>query len=678
MAVKTTKKKKSDTEVLPTVMKTVDPEYIGTIRVSAFNHSIPLYTKLYLYLYGSILKNYKFRKKKIGFLFEDGQFVKMKVRTALINMIFWKPYCDTKTIITVDTLFDTKYISEKTIEDKMNLIIERFKPVLTIEEMCKCIRHIVESLARIPMDFCKIIGNTMSMRDIIDLANKHPDFNDILHTQYADDTPISQIESDIMVRTNRAKDIIESDIESNLRPFLKAGGNVNLGQMSQCIVSIGPRSDIYGNIAPVIVNTNFVLGLRNVSDYYLESYSCRKALIANRYQMSDSGYTSRQIDLLCIDSCLVDVEDCGTETTIDLFIPDEKTLKMLEFKYIDTGKRDAAGKVIYHEIKPKHDKHLIGTTVKHRSPIVCGLDEGKICKKCYGELSYATLGYHTGLIASHSLSMPLSQTVLSTKHLTKTRSRKIVWSDKMKKYFDCETENVFIKQMYSDMSAVEIGFYIEDIEEYLNMWSEIEEDDDDVASSDDKNNMLLDYVTRFNLSIGGEVIPFDSLDTDLYINHEFLNKIMKSNKIEDGVIYVSLSAHATDIPIFDINIENMEIGVFLKRIMSLLGIKSKVAYTTIEDLLKLLTAAIVEVGISVNYGHLESIIYNMIRDPNMIIHRPNFKEKNPQYTILPTCSAIMYSRSLTTSLAFERIAQQLSNVFTYYKDSPGFLDPFFQ
>lgn len=665
---KTTKPKTS----IQTVQK--DPSYVGTARISSFNTSRQNYARLYLFLYGSIRKDYRYRKNKIGFMFDDGVIVKMKVRTAIINLIFWKPYVDYNRKITADTLFDTAIICEDAIASKMDFIIDEFRDTVEIDDLCVCLSHIIESLAQIAKDFCKIIGNTIGLRDIIDLANRNPEFNEILHTQYADGTPISDIEKDISVRNMKMKDIIENDVQSNIRPFLKAGGNVNLGQMSQCLVCIGPRSDIYGNIPPVIINTNFVLGLRNVSDYYLESYACRKSLIANKYQMSDSGYTSRMMDLLSVDSCLVDIEDCGTTATVEVFIPDNNTLKAMELKNIVTGV-DKKGKPIFHCIRPAKDKNLIGTTVKVRSPIVCGLGEGHICKRCYGNMAYVTLGYHTGIIASHALSEPLSQTVLSTKHLIKTRSRQIAWSTKMKTFFVCDTESVLIQPEVAKRS-VEIGFFTEDIEEYLNMFDDISPDDEDESS--DRDDMLLDYVTRFVLIVDGETIPFDNMDTELYINQEFLSKILKSNRIEDGIIYVSLTGHPLDQPVFDINIENMEIGVYLKRIMQLLGIKSKVAYTTYEDLFKILTAAIIEVGIKVNIIHIEAIMYSMLRDPDMMIHRPNFSEQNPSYTILPTCSAIMYARSLTTSLSYERIGMQMANVYTYYKKANGFFDPFFR
>ena len=654
----------------------LEKECIGTVNVADFNYNVDLYVKLYLWLYLSVKKDYKFRKKKITFRFQDGNLVTMKVRTAIVNLIFWKPYCDFGKPITMDKLFDTKFVSEDTIAERCDDIIAEFKEYgITIQQMRKTIRHIIESLSSISVNFCTKIGNTINMRDIIDLANENPRFDELIHTKYDEDNmpPLQEVEKDIMMRNDEAAQIIRNTPHSAINPFLCAGGNVNLGQMSQCLICIGPRSDIYGNISPVIVNTNFIMVLRNVSDYYLESFSQRKALIANRYQMCDSGYTSRQIDLATIDSCLVDVDDCGQTQTINFFIPDDKTLKMMEFKYIETG-RNKKGEPIYHCINPKTDKSLVGTTVKLRSHTICALPQGQYCKKCYGELSYVVLGFQTNLLASHSLTEPVSQTVLSTKHLNKTRTKIVNWSDDIKHFFRTESEALFIKPEFCTKD-MKIGFYTEDIEEYLNMLTEGSSEDDEEDESG--GDVMLDYVTRFVLSNGTDEHVFDNIDTELYVNQEFLQKILKSNEIEEGVIYVPLYGQHDDEPIFDINIENIEISQFLKRIMALLGVKSKTNYTTIEDLLQRVVAAIIEINVKINFAHIESIVYNMVRLPGFIIRRPDFREKNPEYTLIPTNKSIIYSRSLTTSLSFERIAQQFKDIFTYLKTDTGSLDPFF-
>ncbi len=643
---------------------------VGTIHIKSFNYDSALYLKLYQYLYGHILKDYTYRMNPISLAFESGEIVTTRVRTAIINLIFWKPYIDTKRTIPVTAMFDTNTISEASINKLRDDIIDTFRPYMTIEQLSKCIRHIVESLATFPENFCVIQGNTIDVRDIIDIANKNERFDELIHTSYPDNMSMTIIEKDIMDKTYEAKSIIESILDSNIRPFMKAGGNVNIGQMSQCLISIGPRSDIYGNISPVIVNTNFIRGLRNVSDYYLESFSCRKALIANKYSMSDSGYTSRQMDLLGIDATLVDVNDCGAGHTIAFTIPDAKTLDILRYKYYETGK-NKKGVSIYKEIVPERDTALIGQTINIRTHILCALPEGQYCKACYGELAYFVLGYHTNLLAMHSLSEPIGQMVLSTKHLNKTRTKTVEWPNILYTYFRCETDAIYPKPEICNASF-EIAFYAEDIEEYLNIFEGGADDDEDTAQNE---NMLLDYVTTFELVINGESICIDTGDNELYINTDFLLKLVKSTKIENEKIYVSLAGIEDDAPIFDLSIENIEISTYLKRIMRLIGIKSKIVPTTIEDIVRELTEVIIELGIPINFAHIESLIYNMVRDPNMIIHRP--KRADDPYILVPACTAITYSRALATSLSFERISDQLKNVYTYMKFSPAFLDPFF-
>ncbi len=660
----------------------VRENYIGRVKVESFNHNPELYTKLYLYLYGSVMKDYHVRKHDITFQFADGTNVTMKVRTAIINLIFWKPYIDFNVTIPLTALFDTATISENTIYDRLDDIITEFRNIAPIKELRKSLRHIIESLSLIPKHFAWKIGNSISMRDIIDLANDYPEFDAILHTHYPEGTPIPEIERDINVKNDRMVQIIKGDKTNGLHPFLCAGGNINLGQMAQSVVCIGPRSDIYGNVSPVIVNTNFVLGLRGPADYYLESFSSRKALIANKYQMSDSGYTTRQLSLLSMDSSLDDnLDDCGTTKTLRFRIPDAKTLAMLEYKNMVIGHDKKTGKVLYRQIDPKKDSHLIGTEVELRSHIFCKEHGNHYCKTCYGGLAYFNEGLHTNILAAVCLSEPIGQTVLSTKHLNKTHTKVVEWPDSIKKFFRTESDGLFINDEFCT-AGVSIGFYTEDIDEYLSIFESSsmnissESDEEDEESEDD--SLMLDYVNRFVLNIQGTEIKFDDIENELYINYEFLQRLLKAEKVDDDVIWVSLDGFKASDPVFDLNIENMEIGEYLKRFMALLGVKAKTKYTTVEALLQSLCAAIVDLGLHINFALVESVVYNMIRDMNLIIDRPDFESEDTPYTIIPTRASILNSRSLTTSLSFERIKEQLGNIYTYMKSGKGFLDPFFK
>lgn len=642
------------------------------ISIVDINTSLKHWKKAYAFFYNMVYLDYDKKYDNVIVVFDnENKHVKMKISTLIINLIFWKPYSVFNKPITMDTLYDTKHINEHSITNKFDIIIKEFIKTIELKKLTYCLSTMLELLARVAKDFCEIIGNSLSLRDIIELSDRNPIFNDIIHTKYEENTmTITDIEKDIKKRTDVVEKIMNDDPQCSIRPFMKAGGNINIGQMSQCIVSIGPRSDIFGNISPVIANSNFIRGLESVSDYYIDSYACKKSLIANYYQMADSGYTSRQVDLNCVDSSLVDVEDCGSKKYIELTIYTEKMLRTFEFKKMYVG-TDKKGNHILESIDPSVHKHLIGQNVKIRSPITCNLQQGKICKTCYGDLALVNMGYHTGLIGSHGLTQDLSQTVLSTKHLSKTRSIKVEYPEIMQKYFNCSSESITLKSEYINHN-IELGFYNEDLEDVLNSW-EAEDDDKDV-----KDHLLIDAVNRFIIVVNDEKIPVEGQDLDLFINPDFLLKVSKSTKIEDSIIYVDISGFTPEQSIFDINVENLEIGIYLKKIMQLFGVKSKMKFTTYEELLKEVIVNILDIGIFVNVVHLESIIYNMVRDPEMIIHRPDFSKDNPNYLLVSIPNSILFNRSLTTSLGFERIKSQLENVYTCYKDYDGFMDPFFK
>jgi hypothetical protein len=669
---------------------------LGSVFIKDFNYSTQSHDKLWNgYLYTSVCKDYQFRRHKIRFIFQDAvnTTVTCDVRLAIINLIFWRPYIETNTLITPSTLFNPRK-SNKNMEDviitQMNVINDAFRHSMGIDKLCNVNTWILEQLTKISKDFCIHIGNTISMRDIIDLAIENPEFDDLIHTEYPENMKMNEIESDLNIKTARAISIINTTGTSNLHPFIRAGGNINTGQFRQCVINIGPRSDTRGIIAPMIENTNFVRGLRTVSDYYIESLSSRKALVANKTQMSSSGYASRISNLAVIDSYLVDYDDCGTTHYLTVTVNTMRSLDLLRYKYMLVGYDK--GKPILHEICPEHDMHLIGQTIQVRSHVYCTLPEGTYCKTCYGGLSYYILGYyHSGLIATSSLSEPISQKVLSTKHLIITSTKTINWSDQMLSYFRCLSDSVYPLPAICTTASY-LGFYNEDIDEIMSVYDKEGMFGDDDDDAEDITMTPTDYVHRFILIINGEPIDFEIPDVNLYVNDEFIYKFIKTSRsvivkggeqkpaypIHDGAMFVSLEDWPSDEPIFYISIENAELGIYLKRLESLLGIKINTEYTTIEEFIKSLMDFVEEMGIEFSFAHIESILYNLVRDSNHLIRRPNFKEQNPAYTILPMSKSILMSGHLSTSLAFERIMDQLKSADTYQKSAHGFLDPFFR
>ena len=98
----------------------------------------------------------------------------------------------------------------------------------------------------------------------------------------------------------------------------------------------------------------------------------------------------------------------------------------------------------------KTDKHLIGKTLLFRDPGKCGCKDG-ICKTCYGALATVNKGMDVGIFASTIISRPLSQNILSTKHLNTTDSCLIEFNDCFDKSFKLEEiKDSEIKKYYDE------------------------------------------------------------------------------------------------------------------------------------------------------------------------------------------------------------------------------------
>jgi len=136
---------------------------------------------------------------------------------------------------------------------------------------------------------------------------------------------------------------------------------------------------------------------------------------------------------------------------LELFIENKTCLKQLN------------GRFYYNEndeltmINSDEDDHLIGTTIRLRSPITCACKEG-ICKTCYGMLSKINKEMNIGIIATLLLTNPLTQRLLSAKHLLQANIDKIEWDPVFFEYFS------IIKRELTLLDESKITIYKEDME----------------------------------------------------------------------------------------------------------------------------------------------------------------------------------------------------------------------
>ena len=383
----------------------------------------------------------------------------------------------------------------------------------------------------------------------------------------------------------------------------------------------------------------------------------RKASIINFKEVKTSGYTTRKLSLLCMNTVLdYDNHDCGSRNYMSVYIDSKKTLQRLNNRYYNDGEED----ILIHG----SDTHLIGETINLRSPITCCSHNGKICRKCYGELSKINNNIHVGILGVTYLTSQLTQSMLSAKHLLKTNSEKINWDPEFLKYFNVSSNSISISQDLENASQYYLSINEEDINE----------------SGDGEFGQSIRKFTIVQRSKEKRYYTPITTEKDLFLS-DFMEQMLdyKGIKDEEGNRTICLKdLDENEETLFYIEIENNELSKHLHSILNLIDNKDHLDVSSKEDLLQKFLELLNEAGIHVDSVHIENIVREILRDPNNITKRPDWTQKDAQYEILRVSDAIMNSDSIIISLSFEKIKKQFYEPETYEKTADSYLDSLFK
>lgn len=279
-------------------------------------------------------------------------------------------------------------------------------------------------------------GVTLNPFDVPRLAKKDPVFKETLEFQHDENETLVDIESKIQKQRQNMKvsvDRIMMDEGNSIRKLIGAESGINKNQLGEVINVIGFKPDIRGRVITKPINTSFSKGLKSIDDYYTNAMGARKALITSKTQVRQSGYLNRKIMILTEDVRIADVDDCGTTEYITLGIKNHKMLSLYVGRYYVANEETGETKLITED-----SDHLVGKTIKLRSPITCkchNREGDKVCHTCYGQLSDVNDGMNIGSIANLVLTEPMTQKLLSTKHNLQVVVDNFEWSDDFKEYF---------------------------------------------------------------------------------------------------------------------------------------------------------------------------------------------------------------------------------------------------
>ncbi len=277
----------------------------------------------------------------------------------------------------------------------------------------------VHALAELGNEYAYNRGFTVSISDVQpDLPEKDALFAEARKkAQSLDDEGIVKLYSDV---DKKAKKIIAKRLGeqgNNLYQMVRSGARGNMDQLKQIVSAPLLFEDVHGDPLPIPVDNSFSKGL-SMSEYWNGMYGARKGSVDMKLQTAKPGEFNKDLMATAVKNVIAE-EDCGTDRGVDFSIDDREAQDRVLTSDIKVGTKTVAkaGDVITSNII---SKLRLGNVkkIKARSPLTCNLPKGT-CAKCYGldtDGRLHAVGDNIGAIAGQSLTEPLTQMVLRSRH----------------------------------------------------------------------------------------------------------------------------------------------------------------------------------------------------------------------------------------------------------------------
>lgn len=556
----------------------------------------------------------------------------------LTLLIVAKPFNHFKRPMPEDLLFDLSNLKEY--RDYYTKLLEHFNYSNEIKSL---IKDVISELAIVSGDINVTFGNTVSIKSLIDLAKNVKRFRELLHYKIPSDKNFEFNEIEAIIKNNLDEIMsILSETDNGLKGYIKSGAGINAKQWGQVLSLVGSKPDLFGNIIPYPINTSFLRGL-DVRSFYINALGARKALITNHQQVRNSGYLTRKISMLLMDTKLIDLDDCGSHVNnyITVFVENKDVIKRF-------SKRNFISEDGEIGVLEGNEEHLIGQVIRIPSPITCASNEG-ICRKCYGKLFDINKDLNIGMIAVLILTDPLTQQLLSAKHLLETRSSKIEWGTKFENSF-IVNRNLIYPKSYTDTLIIK---------------------EDDFKEDEETEELVFD---TFTLKSGNKEVNIE-VPQKFFLNKELMKDLEGFYNIEEMYYEIPLNKLDEGDSVATYIMENNELSKPLRGIKDLIETNKYIKEHDINEIVNYFIYLLNESGIGIQSVHMELILREMMKLAEG--KRELFKQdKMPEYEMLRITDANLKGDSLSRSLLFEQIKKQLTTLDygTFEKRKGSILD----
>ena len=546
----------------------------------------------------------------------------------------------TDILTSVVELFSAPVINNSQINKQINSNIEIMLDAdISVNDVNHSIAKSIHMLSYVGSYFNKLRGNSMSIYSLYRLTKQIPEFKDLLDIKIPETQQCFDIEQQIDNIRKTGTELLKRS-NTTLGDMVRCESMINLKQMSQCIFSVGFKPNLAGETIPYLVNTSFLRGLRDAKDMFIIGKAARKASINNFMYTRSSGYLSRKLALLVLDTFLDEDSNscCSSVNRVPFFVRNKKDLELLDKRFYTnrngTTFRQSLKTNTIRKISPK-SSNVIGKTIYLFDPITCAND--KVCSRCYGGLHKINKGYHAALCAALFLGSRIIQNFLSTKHLLHTDTDLIQLSVELKELFYVDKDRLL----------------------YTGDPLEIHVAEANMEHTDFIQNPLIDAFTIIRKKERITIRLPEPAELLVELNSDGMAVIREGQEV------------------FKYLLQNNEIKKSMMSLLALIEKKSHLDLERIEDVLPKFLDLMHSSNISMSAVHASMILRPMMRDPEDLSVLPAWAVPGCQYYFATLPEAVLNSK-LGVSLIFERHKSQFTDIKYLGRDGVSLLDSLYK
>lgn len=678
--------------VLPHIrtVKDCEREFPDVIIISKYN-TYDEFDNLYYKVYYAICACIEIKECvsfpiKFKFYPEDDQIFRLSMTKFLMNINAWRPLIELnqlekyyhRRIEILDESFIVGVMMSKQLrvglESKVLKVLNEYG--VSFERTSELLKTVIERYQEASVEFAMCNQSCIMTLESIFLNDyrKSEKIRELNNIQIPQSMQTADVEELLRQKTNEL--ITEFAVTKNPVWYIsKAGNHIKPKQVQELFISYGQIPDVSGNVIPYTMQGNgFATGYIDPVTYYIAATGARLSAIMNKEHMGEAGYLSRNLILASRTLTLSrTMYDCGTKHMLHLKVTDGEFLHRLENKWFCEYLGQPL-QIIHYETH----KYLIGRKIWVRSLLTCaGGDE--VCHVCYGRDSHLVMNMPgMAIFNTEVYSEPVSQNILSTKHLLFTAANKLGFSSSFDKYFKFNAGDIYLIDKEDWDSTVPTDHLFIRIEEG-NM---IPINQHDMAEYNTFGNNVESPIFIYNSKTKEydkiEIINYESMFIDAPSMKLF--KLVEDKKTGIKYYELPLDTLSSELEgrLLSVDIKNNGLTDNLYMIMNLLN-KDASKYDDYNDLAQDFFEKLVSAGIRCRHVQAEVILNRLIRDADNLYNRPKFERfENPKYKILTLNQALLNTSAPTVGFSYQELKRQiLSDALYDEKKGSSYLDPLY-